>query len=829
MRVALLASIGSLALGSAWLGGGCRHGAPPPEVAGAAASAQSESEVKAFAPRIDASDEAMEAWLFPSDDGVVALRKRLLELHTDGGKGAEFTLPSFASQPLLCAVRLLGSQVKVNPASPQLVQTARIVGGDPDGSFEADTDAARVGDRDANDDGPADGAGDGKGDDALAVTLGSAAAVDPEARCAGEAILWLDAAKNDLDAHRYAEALGAIDAHEWSTFFLDDAQRCRARALDGLERRSEAAAAWQKLATGRGPRVQEACVRAARDLVTLGTPGAGTAARGLLLRAFEEAPAWAESQEGLGPLLAEASRLAKEKPERELLSRAKESQAWHDAGEGARAKRVAHDVVRKAPAGAGEAACRARTVLAQEAAKGQKAADWGHAIDACAGTELEAAALFSGAKASFAEKKSDEAAHRYDRLAQGFPGHRLADDAALALGKILLEQGLGTAAEEKFASVAARHPSGDMVPEATFKAALLRVQRGAIAEAKSLVEDVTADDADVHWSSGGRGRHLRALCNERLGDVAAAKRDYTEVIQRHPYSFWMLAAHARLRNLAPTEARVALETLENAPYEPFAPLTDEALLLAREAYLAGRSDILRDLAAYGAFGSRPKEVGWAFSWLLNAAGMETLGHGRPRSQAPQFLGHAPHGMARLGWMGSFPTPYGSRVRAEAGKRSVPASLVWAVMREESAFKAEVKSSAKAYGLMQLIVPTAKLMARGEGISPTEHNLVDPAVNVALGTKLLGVLRKGYAANPVLAIPAYNAGGGAVNRWLEARRGLPFELWVESIPYEETKGYVKRVTTSWMAYARLYDPEELGQILAQPWPDAAPMGSAADAP
>lgn len=305
--------------------------------------------------------------------------------------------------------------------------------------------------------------------------------------------------------------------------------------------------------------------------------------------------------------------------------------------------------------------------------------------------------------------------------------------------------------------------------------------------------------------------------------------DYAAVIRLHPYAFWMLASYERLRALDAAAALDALRNVEESQVEPFVPLGDELVLFAREASIAGRADLLRELLRPGLFAGRPKEAGWAFAWILNAGGHETLGHGRPRAQAPEFARVPPHGMARLGWVASFPTPHEARVRAEASKRGVPVSLVWAIMREESAFKADVVSSAKAYGLMQLIVPTAKLMATGEGVSPSERTLVDPSVNIALGTKLLASLRKSYAANPLLAIAAYNAGGGAVNRWLDQRAGLPFELWVEAIPYEETRGYMKRVATSWLAYARLYAAGELEDILAGPWPDAKPMASARGAP
>ncbi len=808
MRLALLAAIGAAGIGSAFFGVGCRQAEAPPPAPGVAVPA---SPVLALPVRNDEADLDAEAWLFPREEGLGALALAVRSREPDAGLGA-VALPPAPSTLLVCALRLAGARVDLveEEAAAPLVDA-----GWPGRAETLTGDAGEGGDADDS--------------SATAEPVDAARVARAAAVCASDALAELERVKLAIEAKRYEAALTLLEARTWSSLVGEEKNRLRARALDGVERRAEALELWRELAKSKGSRVQEACVRAARDLVSLGGKEAGVEARGLVLRAYAEAPAWAEGQDGLERLLAEASKLAGEKPERDLVTRAREAQGWREAGDEARAKRIANEVLKKGALASGEPACRARTVLAQEAAKGQKAAAWGQAIDACAGHELRAPALFSGAKASFSEKRPDEARARYALLVEAFPQHRLADDASLALGKIQLEAGDAAGAEATFAAVAGKHPGGDMVAEATFKAALLRVQRGAYAEAKALVEDVSGDDTDLHWSSGGRARHLRAWCNERLGDREAAKRDYAEVVRLHPYAFWMLASSMRLRALEPASLHEALRVVENEPVEPFRPIDDDALLLAREAYFAGRHDVLRDLAAHGSFGARARDAGWAFAWILNAAGLETLGHGRPRALAPQYLAHAPHGVARLGWMASYPTPHEERVRTEATKRGVPASLVWAIMREESAFKVEVKSSAKAYGLMQLIVPTAKLMANGEGVTPSERTLVDPAVNVALGTKLLGLLRKSYAANPILAIPAYNAGGGAVNRWLEQRRGMPFELWVESIPYDETRGYLKRVTTSWLAYARLYAPDELAQLLQYPWPDAAPMSSAAGAP
>ena len=89
------------------------------------------------------------------------------------------------------------------------------------------------------------------------------------------------------------------------------------------------------------------------------------------------------------------------------------------------------------------------------------------------------------------------------------------------------------------------------------------------------------------------------------------------------------------------------------------------------------------------------------------------------------------------------------------------------------------------------------------------------MNIALGTKHLGELKHAFPSNVALAIASYNAGAGAVGRWLDARGGQDFDLWVEQIPFDETRGYVKRVVASMAAYAYLYDTRTLSQVLSLP--------------
>jgi soluble lytic murein transglycosylase len=137
------------------------------------------------------------------------------------------------------------------------------------------------------------------------------------------------------------------------------------------------------------------------------------------------------------------------------------------------------------------------------------------------------------------------------------------------------------------------------------------------------------------------------------------------------------------------------------------------------------------------------------------------------------------------------------------------------MREESAFDPQAVSHADAHGLMQLIVPTAKLYAAPLGLPSDSMSLKRPAVNIALGSRALAKLGESFAENPWLAIPAYNAGPGRPRRWLRDHPHADFDVWVELIPYSETRRYTKRVLSSRAAYALLYAPETADTTLSLP--------------
>jgi soluble lytic murein transglycosylase len=148
----------------------------------------------------------------------------------------------------------------------------------------------------------------------------------------------------------------------------------------------------------------------------------------------------------------------------------------------------------------------------------------------------------------------------------------------------------------------------------------------------------------------------------------------------------------------------------------------------------------------------------------------------------------------------FPMPYRGLVANKAASHGLPADWVYAVMRQESAFDKDVASHAGAVGLMQLMPGTAAEMAAEAGeAAPSTLALIDPQLNIELGSRYLAAMRRRFDGHSLLATAAYNAGPSAVARWLPDRP-VAADLWITEIPYGETRDYVRRVLAYRVIYA-----------------------------
>jgi soluble lytic murein transglycosylase len=149
----------------------------------------------------------------------------------------------------------------------------------------------------------------------------------------------------------------------------------------------------------------------------------------------------------------------------------------------------------------------------------------------------------------------------------------------------------------------------------------------------------------------------------------------------------------------------------------------------------------------------------------------------------------------------FPLDYAPLVDANASGLRLDAAWVMGLMRSESALAEDAVSPAGARGLMQVTPGTAQQLAQRHGLSYTDADqLLQAEVNIRFGTAFLRDLLDRYGDNPVLATGAYNAGPNAVDRWLDERPAGEPAIWVETLPYFETRDYIPRV----LAFTTLYD-------------------------
>jgi soluble lytic murein transglycosylase len=295
----------------------------------------------------------------------------------------------------------------------------------------------------------------------------------------------------------------------------------------------------------------------------------------------------------------------------------------------------------------------------------------------------------------------------------------------------------------------------------------------------------------IYW----RGRAL-----EQASGPAAARPLYAQLVAEAPWSYYGLLAAQRL-GTAPA-ARASGARLPADPLETLAGDPDFARveLLRRLGLVESALEELAEVVQ--AAGGDPVRLYGAST----AYARDERYHMALRIARRHFSGLAwsgDPGLPRVFWEVLYPLGWRDDVTAAAQGAGVDPFLVAAVVREESSYHPRAVSRAGARGLMQLMPATARPLAAHQGLTFGGGDLLDdPQANVQMGAAYLAGLLREFG-DPRLAIAAYNAGPGRVRGWLKARRATDLEAWVELIPFDETRAYVKRVVQSWEQYRRIY--------------------------
>jgi soluble lytic murein transglycosylase len=445
----------------------------------------------------------------------------------------------------------------------------------------------------------------------------------------------------------------------------------------------------------------------------------------------------------------------------------------------------------------------------------------------CADADVRVRALYVLASAASIAGDKDEAVRLYRRIARDYPAHPFADDALFFAADILVRAGRPDEARDALAALVREHPDGDYRREARFRLAWIarRAGDGDAAAAQLLaIEEEERDDPYEH----ARASYWRARVLAAGGEAgrAAARGIWADLVARYPADYYGLLARARLAGdgKAPALPAPVLAPRPAAPadvtWDP-GPLRDEPRF--RAGVLLLRLGLARDAAEeLGAIDPARLRDAAAVSHdavllvadLLDRAGDHRAAHGLLRTRARAAFRRPPNGDNLRAWRIAYPPAYRDEVTRWAPRAGVPVDLVQALMREESALDPRALSPVGAIGLTQLMFPTAQEVARKLRLGKVSRAaLTGTSLNIRLGSRYLGDLLRQFDGSVALALAAYNAGGGAVRRWLEQRRGLDLDEFVEEIPVEETRGYVKRVLRSYAAYRLLYGaPDPAGPVL-----------------
>lgn len=329
------------------------------------------------------------------------------------------------------------------------------------------------------------------------------------------------------------------------------------------------------------------------------------------------------------------------------------------------------------------------------------------------------------------------------------------------------------------------------------------------------------DDRD--WGRG-RADYFAGRALDALGRHDDAVERWQRVVRRHPLSYFATLSLAQLREgdddreVAAVEPELQPQAGEKAgPHITSDLLADprvqRARLLGQLGWSEDAGDELdavglgREVAADQRWAAGDPAGAWTRAALDAEAGRWIASHQTGRDVLRRYALTYPNDANREAWRLSYPRAFQNLIDAAAKEFSLHPSVVYAICRSESGFNPKVESHAAAIGLLQLILPTAQAMAKPLGLTADAQTLRQPAVNVRLGARYLKLLLDRFEREAQMAA-GYNAGGGAVGRWRKQRGDWPLDLFVETIPFRETRDYAKRVLSAIAVYRNLYDNEPL---------------------
>jgi soluble lytic murein transglycosylase len=374
----------------------------------------------------------------------------------------------------------------------------------------------------------------------------------------------------------------------------------------------------------------------------------------------------------------------------------------------------------------------------------------------------------------------------------------LSDDAIYKLYQSAQKHG-DTHGASKYFDLLIAHGKGDMRGKALFDLAYPLFKKGDYKKALSWLDkiisgDITTDESypqALYW-------HGRTLEKISIKNKEKAKQNYHKLLKEFPFSFYATLAAKRLGVAAISPKLPQMGGVAPSEGRDFFALIDE--MNARK--LSDAAGAVMDIALnlYPDWQKTHEEY-------IAKKLIQSHNYRKALDMADKHFDCGVYGPVTGSsdplFAAFYPLAYRDQTSAGYNKNSLPLGAIEGIMREESLFQRNVRSHAGAVGLMQLMPATARMMSRTVG-GETLLDLTDPQSNILLGSAYLHDMKNYFGGQLPLAIMAYNAGPGNVNKWLRTVGDKELDEFIEDIPLSETRGYVKRVMRSMQVYGFLYN-------------------------
>jgi len=387
-------------------------------------------------------------------------------------------------------------------------------------------------------------------------------------------------------------------------------------------------------------------------------------------------------------------------------------------------------------------------------------------------------------------------------LVAEFPDSSWSEEALNNLGTYYILQSDDEAAATAFKELYEHFPTGPRAERAAWKYGWSSYKAGDYAETVRVFESAAVGfprsdyrPSFLYWA--GRA-------HARLGEGTQAESRLRLVYTDYANSYYGRLAErqlARKGDVLPDRSDVRLASTSQTPLPEVKPIPTEPLirlLLANEMY----DDALAELRyAQRAWGNSAR-IDATVAWVYNRKGELRRAISLMRRTYPQFL-TAGHELPPEILQVIFPLVYWDSIRKQSAAHDLDPYLMAALIAQESTFDAGVRSSANAWGLMQLVPSTGRKLARAVGLRGfTTASLTNPEINIRLGTLYFSDLVSKFGGT-YYALASYNAGDSRVARWKEDRADLDEDEFIDDIPFPETQNYVKRILGTAEDYRRLY--------------------------